>query len=89
MRVSVLLIAIVGLLGLGIYLASLSEKKLNYTSVSHPEGEKVNTQHDTLYENEKRIQLVRGADGHVHELVIHHTIKRNVLPEVPRGILEF
>lgn len=43
----------------------------------------------TLYENEKRIELVRGEDGHITELVIHHTIKQNCLEKPPQGILEF
>lgn len=44
---------------------------------------------DVLYENEKRIKLIRGQDGHIEELVIHHTIKQNALDKIPEGILEF
>lgn len=33
---------------------------------------------NTLYENEERIQLVRGQDGHITEMVIHRKVKQDV-----------
>lgn len=79
------ILGVIGLTGLIIYLASRSSKPAPASNRS-TQWEKVGD--GKLYENEKRIQLVRGPDGHVAELIIHHTIKQNALGKIPEGILE-
>lgn len=79
-------LALAGVVGLIIY-ATTRQKQPVATNRStwRPVGGDMD---NTLYENEKRIQLVRGEDGHVQELIIHHTIKRNALDHIPEGVLE-
>ncbi len=88
-KVFIGILAIFGLAGLVVLATRQKETPLPAT---HGGWQRVNLPSlspDVLYENEKRIKLIRGQDGHIEELVIHHTIKQNALDKIPKGILEF
>ncbi len=84
-------LGIAGIIGIGLA-AWAATRKTEPATYHRPGNQDWQLEADglagVLYENEKRVELVRGPDGHVLELIIHHTIKQNALGKIPEGILE-
>ena len=91
---AIILLAVLGIVGLFLLtrkqsVTAVTDQYNQWERVDGPTIVPPNIRGDpTLYQNEKRIKIIRGEDGHIEELVIHHTIKQNSLSQIPEGVFE-
>ena len=66
---------LLGVIGIVALVAS-SRKQSSVPRQPRPEWQLARS--PVLYENEEKIQLIRDADGHISELIIHRRVTQDV-----------